>query len=103
MASEIRNQHAVAFRRKQGRNLGEAVNVVGPAVEENDRSPGSRTDVRVADVQDTGIYLFQLAKRLRTSGLDTSCASRPQPCTSNRRGSEAQSRRRSRLISSCMS
>ena len=63
VAAQIRNDHAVAGRCQQRRDIDKAVNVVGPAVQKNDRRAVGGAGFGVADVQDAGIDLLQRAER----------------------------------------
>jgi hypothetical protein len=49
----------VARGRQQGRDVDIAVNVVGPAVQEDDRRTIGGTGFRISDIQKTGIDLLQ--------------------------------------------
>ena len=52
VAAQIRHDHPVAGRRQQRCDVDEAVDVVGPAVQEDDRRAVGRTGFGVADVQE---------------------------------------------------
>ena len=56
-AAEVGDDHPVAGRRQQGNDVGVAVDVVRPAVQQDDRRPVGRPPVDVADVQGAGIDL----------------------------------------------
>ena len=87
VAAQIRDDHPVARRRQQRRDIDVAVNVVGPAVQKNDRRAIGGTGFGVADIQDAGIDLLQRAERdvrprldrgqLRLGGL---CVGRSRAC-----------------------
>ena len=70
VAAQIRNDHAVARRRQQRRDIDKAVNVVGPAVQKNDRRAIGGTGFGVADIQDAGIDLLQRGERRVRPRLD---------------------------------
>jgi hypothetical protein len=62
--AQVRDDHAVALRREQWRHLGIAVDVVGPAVQEENGRPVRRTGFDVADVEQTGLDLAQRTEQL---------------------------------------
>ena len=62
VAAQIRHNHPVAPGCQQGGDVNVAVNVVGPAVQENDRRAVGWAGLRVRDVQETGVDLFQWTK-----------------------------------------
>ena len=112
VAAQIRNDHPVARRRQQRGDIDKAVNVVGPAVQKNDRGTIGGAGFGVADIQDAGIDLLQRAERRVRSRLDRGqpfcsmrcCAPRNRSCRAERRqmviGGRPKKRRRSWLISS---
>jgi len=59
VAAQIRDDHPVAVRRQQRRNVDIALNVVGPAVQKNDRRTIDWSSFSVPDTQDAGIDLLQ--------------------------------------------
>ena len=63
IAAQIRNDHPVARRCQQGRDIDEAVNVVGPAVQKNDRRTIGGAGFGIADIEDAGIDLLQRTQR----------------------------------------
>ena len=63
VAAQVRDDHPVARRRQQRRDLGEGVDVVRPAVQQNDRRTVGRADVDVADVEEAGRDLLDGAER----------------------------------------
>jgi len=54
--------HPVACGRQQGRDIDEAVNVVWPAVQEDDGRPVSRTRVDIPNVEVASVDLLDPAK-----------------------------------------
>ena len=62
VAAQVGHDHAVAGRRQQRRDVDEAVDVVGPAVQEDDRRAVGRTGFGVPDVQHAGVDLLQRAE-----------------------------------------
>lgn len=86
----MRDKHPEASRGQQRRDVDEAVNVIRPAVEKNHGWADGRTDFRVADIQDPGVDLFQLAECLRARGLDSFSANGAESCATNRDASHAQ-------------
>ena len=62
IATQIRHDHPIARRRQQRRDLDEAVDVVGPAVQQQHGRAVGRAGLGIADVQDTGINLLQFAE-----------------------------------------
>ena len=73
MAAEIRDDHPVALRRQQRRDVGIAVNVVGEAMHENDRAAVGGPRLDVSDIEDTGIDLPHWAER--RAGIPGHCCS----------------------------
>ena len=63
VAAQIRNDHPVAGRRERGGDVDVAVNVVRPAVEENDRPSPVGARLRVRDVEEAGRDLLERAER----------------------------------------
>ena len=59
IAAQIRDDHPVARRRQQRRDIDIAVNVVGPAVQKNDRRTIGGTSLSVSNIQDAGIDLLE--------------------------------------------
>ena len=59
IAAQIRDDHPVARRRQQRRDIDIAVNVVGPAVQKNDRGTIGGAGFGVSDIQQAGIDLLQ--------------------------------------------
>lgn len=57
--AQVRNDHPAVLRCEKRCDLGETVDVVRPAVQEQHRLPIRWTCLRVADVQHTGVDLFQ--------------------------------------------
>ena len=70
VAAQIRDDHPVARRRQQRRDIDIAVDVVGPAVQKNDRRAIGGAGLGVADIQDAGIDLLQRAERRVRPRLD---------------------------------
>ena len=63
IAAQIGDDHPVARRRQQRGDIDIAVNVVGPAMQKNDRGTIGRAGLGVSDIQDAGIDLLQRAER----------------------------------------
>ena len=59
ITAQIRNDHAVARRRQQRRDVDKAVDVVGPAVQQNDRRAIGGAGFGVTDIQHAGIDLLE--------------------------------------------
>ena len=59
MAAQMRDDHPVARRRQQRGDIDKAVNVVGPAVQKDDRRAIGGASFSVSDIQDAGIDLLQ--------------------------------------------
>ena len=59
IAAQIRDDHPVAGRGQQRRDVDIAVDVVGPAVQQDDRRAVGRTVLGIADIQNAGIDLLQ--------------------------------------------
>jgi hypothetical protein len=59
IAAQIRHDHAVARRRQQRGDVDKTVNVIGPAVQKNDRGSVSGAGFGVADIEEAGIGLLQ--------------------------------------------
>ena len=70
IAAQIRDDHPVARRRQQRGDIDIAVNVVGPAVQKNDRRTIGGAGFSVSDVQDAGIDLLQRSERRVRPRLD---------------------------------
>ena len=70
VAAQVRNEHPVARSCEHGRNIDKAVNVVRPAVQENDDRPIGGAGFGVADIQNARIDLLQRTERLICSWLD---------------------------------
>ena len=69
VAAHIRHDHPVPRQSKQGRDIDETVNVVRPAVEEDDGRPAGGAGFRVPHVKQAGIDLLQRTERaLRAAG-----------------------------------
>ena len=62
IAAQIRDDHPVARRRQQRRDVDVAVDVVGPAVQQDDRRTIGGAGFGVADIQDAGVDLLQRAE-----------------------------------------
>jgi hypothetical protein len=56
---QIRDDHPVAGRGQQRRNIDKAVNVVRPAMQQNHRGTIGGAGFRVSNVQESGIDLLQ--------------------------------------------
>src|SRR6202022_489155 len=76
VAAQVRDEHVIALRRQQRRHIDIAMDVVGPAVQEDDRSTVGGSGFCVADVQESCIDLLDGAERhmrlghvLRLAGL----------------------------------
>lgn len=63
IAAQIRHNHAVAFGGEDGRHIDEAVDIVGPAVEQDDGGPVGGAGFGIADIEETGIDLLQRCER----------------------------------------
>ena len=70
VAAQIRNDHPVARRGQQRRDIDIAVNVVGPAVQKNDRRTIGGAGFGVSDIQDAGIDLLERGERCVRPPLD---------------------------------
>src|SRR5262249_27850362 len=64
MAAHIRHDHPVAHPRQNRHNVDEAVNIVGPAMEQHDGKTITWASFYIADLQDTCVYLLRGAKGL---------------------------------------
>jgi hypothetical protein len=62
VAAQIRDDHPVARRRQQRRDLAEGVDVVRPAVQQNCRTTVGRAGVDVPDVEEAGRDLLDGAE-----------------------------------------
>ena len=69
VTAQVGDDHPVALRSQQRGHIEVAVNVVGPAVQENHCRAVGRPGVDVPDVQQAGIDLLQRAKRRARLGL----------------------------------
>ena len=58
VAAQVRDDHPVALRRQQRGDVDVAVDVVGPAVQQDDRGTVGRAGLGVADVEQAGIDLL---------------------------------------------
>jgi membrane protein implicated in regulation of membrane protease activity len=67
-AARVEDEHSIARRRQQRRDIGVAVDVVRPAVEQEGRWTVGGTEVDVADVQETGLDLLHGAEGRRGGG-----------------------------------
>ena len=74
-AAEVGDDHPVAGRRQERNSVDVAVDVVRPAVEQDDRRPVDRPPVEVPDVQGAGIDLADGASMV--TGSVATDASRP--------------------------
>jgi hypothetical protein len=63
VAADKRHDDPVARRREHRGDIGEAVDVVGPSVQQNDRRSGRGAGFCVANVQQAGVYVPQRAER----------------------------------------
>src|SRR3981189_992631 len=70
VATEIRDDHAVARSCEHGRDIDKAVNVVGPAVQKNHNGSVRGTGLCVTHIQYARIDLLQRSERGIRSGLD---------------------------------
>src|SRR5215467_2791900 len=70
IAAQVRDDHPVAGRGQQRRNINKTVNVVRPAVQENDHWSVGGTGFSVTDIQDAGIDLLQRSEGRVCSWLD---------------------------------
>jgi hypothetical protein len=70
VAAQIWDDRPVARRREQWGDVDKAVNVIGPAVQQNDRRPVGGAGLGVADVEDAGVDLLQRAERGIRSRLE---------------------------------
>ena len=96
VAAQIGNDHPIAGRRQQRRDIDEAVDVVGPAVQENDRRAIGRTGFGIADIEHAGIDLLQRAEGGVRPRLDGRQRASSAGCAPQSRSSRAARRRRSR-------
>src|SRR4029077_10088430 len=62
-AAHIRDDHPVALRGQQRRDVEKTVNVVGPAMKENDDGAIAGAGLGVSDIEQAGIDLLQWCKR----------------------------------------
>jgi hypothetical protein len=62
MAAQMRHDHPVARRCQQRRDIDEAVNIIGPAVQKHDRRTIGGAGFSVSNMQDAGIDLLQCAE-----------------------------------------
>jgi len=60
VAAQVRDDHSIALRSQQRRHVDVAVNVVRPAVQEDDSGTIRRADVGIADVEVTGDDLLDV-------------------------------------------
>ena len=67
VAAQIRDDHPVAGRRQQRRDVDKAVNVVGPAVQKNDRRTIGGTGFGITDIEQAGIDLLQRTRTMYAS------------------------------------
>jgi hypothetical protein len=63
VAAQMRDDHPIARRRQQRRDIDIAMDVVGPAVQENDHGTIGGAGFGVADIEDGGIDLLQRPER----------------------------------------
>ena len=63
VAAQMRHDHTVALRRQQRGDVDKAVNVVGPAVQQEDCRSIGGAGFRVPDVQHSRVDLLQRAER----------------------------------------
>ena len=84
IAAQIRHDHAVARRRQQRRDIDKAVDVVWPAVQQDDRRAVGRTRFGIADIQHAGVDLLQRAERGVGPGLIRASACARARCRSSR-------------------
>src|ERR671911_2205598 len=82
MAAQMRHDHPVARRRQQRRDIDEAVNIVGPAVQKNYRRTIGGAAFSVSNIQDAGIDLFHSFHLFSHPARMTRKAARP-PATTN--------------------
>ena len=77
VAAQVRDDHPVAGRRQQRDDVGVAVDVVRPAVQEDGRGTVGRAVLHVADVEDAGVDLLDDAEPGARWSVRSSRASRP--------------------------
>ena len=65
VSAQVRNDHSVALRSQQRCHVGVAVNVVRPAVQEEDAGTLRRASVDIADVEVAGDYLLDVHAIIR--------------------------------------
>ena len=70
IAAQIRNDHPLAGLRQRRRDIDKAMNIIGPAVQKNDRGTIGGTGFGVSDIEDAGINLFQRGERRVRPRLD---------------------------------
>ena len=64
IAAQIRHDHAVSLRRQQGRDVDIGVDVVGPAVQQDDGRAVGGSEFGVADAQDPGVDLLERRRKI---------------------------------------
>jgi hypothetical protein len=79
MAAQVRDDHPVAGRRQRRSDIDIAVNVVGPAVQKNDRTTAGGAGFGISDVEHAGIDLLERAERRVRSRLDRGRINRADP------------------------
>src|SRR5262245_28079739 len=70
ITAQVRDDHPIARRRQRRRHIDEAVNVVGPSVQEEDHRPICGAGFGVSDIQNAGIDLLERAEGGVRSWLD---------------------------------
>ena len=63
IATEIGNNDPKACGGQRWRDVHEAVDVIGPAMQQDHRGAVRRTNLRISDVEDPGVDLLQQRKR----------------------------------------
>jgi hypothetical protein len=66
----VRHDHAIASLRQYRRDIDKTVDVVRPAVQQNDGSAIGRAGFGIADIEDPGIDLLERSERSVRSRLD---------------------------------
>lgn len=92
IASGVRHQHPVALGGQQRRYLGVAVNVVGPAMQQDHHRAIGRADFGVGHIQQAGFHMLQRAERAVGSCAGSRRCLRIL-CTGDAEGTELQQRK----------
>jgi hypothetical protein len=70
IAAQIRHDHPVACGRQHGRDIDKAVNIVRPAMQQNDGGTVGGAGLGITDIEQAGIDLLQRAERGVRARLD---------------------------------